>query len=150
MPRELLDSALATQAPQPIAALVELPDWTWAHLLGAQKVSAPLIVVLAGIQDPGNLGTILRSAEAFGADGVLCLARHSERLEPEGGARLGGKRLSPAAVARAARQMLLRICAKRACSILDHHRARAAEPADLVDLAEPWRCSLATKATACR
>ena len=31
------------------------------------------MVVLAGIQDPGNLGTILRSAEAFGASGVVCL-----------------------------------------------------------------------------
>jgi TrmH family RNA methyltransferase len=32
-----------------------------------------MIVVLAGLQDPGNLGTILRSAEAFGADGVVSL-----------------------------------------------------------------------------
>ena len=31
----------------------------------------PLVIVLSGIQDPGNLGTILRSAEAFGASGVL-------------------------------------------------------------------------------
>ncbi len=73
MPRELLDSALATETPQPVAALVEPPDWTWAHVLGNRKESAALIVVLAGIQDPGNLGTILRSAEAFGADGVVSL-----------------------------------------------------------------------------
>jgi TrmH family RNA methyltransferase len=32
-----------------------------------------LLVVLAGVQDPGNLGTILRSAEAFGATGVVSL-----------------------------------------------------------------------------
>lgn len=73
MPRELLDSALATETPQPVAALVKTPDWTWAHVLGDQRGSAPLIVVLAGIQDPGNLGTIIRSAEAFGAHGVVCL-----------------------------------------------------------------------------
>ena len=85
MTRELLDSALATETPQLVAALVEPPDWTWAHVLPPQrrrpvagdpevhKASAALIVVLAGLQDPGNLGTILRSAEAFGADGVLCL-----------------------------------------------------------------------------
>jgi TrmH family RNA methyltransferase len=36
-------------------------------------MAAPLIVVLAALQDPGNLGTILRSAEAFGATGVVCL-----------------------------------------------------------------------------
>jgi TrmH family RNA methyltransferase len=29
------------------------------------------ILVIAGVQDPGNLGTILRSAEAFGAKGIL-------------------------------------------------------------------------------
>lgn len=33
----------------------------------------PLVLFLDGIQDPGNLGTIIRSAEAFGATGVICL-----------------------------------------------------------------------------
>src|ERR1035441_3177772 len=72
-PRQLLNSALGPETPQPIAALVEPPDWTWAHVLGIHKSTAPLILVLAGLQDPGNLGSILRSAEAFGADGILCL-----------------------------------------------------------------------------
>jgi TrmH family RNA methyltransferase len=73
MKRELLDSALDTQSPQPVAALVELPDWTWAHVLQPGQNSVPLVLILAGLQDPGNLGTILRSAEAFGADGVVAL-----------------------------------------------------------------------------
>jgi TrmH family RNA methyltransferase len=73
LPRELLDSALATETPQPVAALVEPPSWSWADILGDQLKTAQLIVVLAGLQDPGNLGTILRSAEAFGASGVLSL-----------------------------------------------------------------------------
>jgi TrmH family RNA methyltransferase len=73
MPRELLDRALATETPQPIAALVEPPLWTWAHLLDGHRNLEPLIVVLAGLQDPGNLGTILRSAEAFSAHGILSL-----------------------------------------------------------------------------
>jgi TrmH family RNA methyltransferase len=73
LPRELLDSALATETPQPVAALVEPPAWGWADILDDKKKAAPLIVVLAGLQDPGNLGTILRSAEAFGATGVLSL-----------------------------------------------------------------------------
>jgi TrmH family RNA methyltransferase len=33
----------------------------------------PLIVIAAGIQDPGNLGTIIRSAEAFGATGLVAI-----------------------------------------------------------------------------
>jgi len=72
LPAKLLDSALATETPQPIAALVEPPEWAWAHALD-QNQKKTLVVVLAGIQDPGNLGTILRSAEAFGATGVVSL-----------------------------------------------------------------------------
>lgn len=72
LPRKLLDSALATETPQPMAALVELPHWTWTHILG-QNQKKTLVVVLTGLQDPGNLGTILRSAEAFGASGVVSL-----------------------------------------------------------------------------
>src|ERR1039458_8738374 len=73
LPKKLLDQALATETPQPIAALAERPKWSWEQLLGASPNSSPLVIILAGIQDPGNLGTILRSAEAFGATGVVCL-----------------------------------------------------------------------------
>jgi TrmH family RNA methyltransferase len=83
MSRELLESALVTETPQPVAALVEPPDWTWAHIVGVHKASAALIVVLAGLQDPGNFGTILRSAEAFGADGVLCLEETVSAWNPK-------------------------------------------------------------------
>src|ERR1039458_278577 len=78
MPKELLDSALTTEAPQSIAALVELPDWTWAHIvgthgLGGKEKSAALVVVLDSLQDPCNLVKILRSQEPFRAHGVDCL-----------------------------------------------------------------------------
>ena len=72
LPAKLLESALATDTPQPIAALVEPFEWSLTHALD-QDQKKTLVVVLAGIQDPGNLGTILRSAEAFGATGVVCL-----------------------------------------------------------------------------
>jgi TrmH family RNA methyltransferase len=72
LPRPMLDAMLTTEAPQPIAALIEPPDWTWADLFGHVSAS-PLVLILAGLQDPGNLGAILRSAEAFGATGVISL-----------------------------------------------------------------------------
>ncbi len=72
-PREVLDSALSTESPQPIAALIEPPAWTWDGVFPPNAKPAPLLLILAGVQDPGNLGTILRSAEAFGATAVLSL-----------------------------------------------------------------------------
>jgi len=72
VPGNSLQSILETKTPQAIAALVEMPDWTWAHLFQQTQI-APMVVVVAGVQDPGNLGTILRSAEAFGANGLVCL-----------------------------------------------------------------------------
>ncbi len=70
---DLFDDVVQTETPQPVAALVEKPDWTWAHLLRQGEAWPPLLVVVAGVQDPGNLGTILRSAEAFKATGVISL-----------------------------------------------------------------------------
>jgi TrmH family RNA methyltransferase len=69
VPFEVLTSAVTTEAPQPIAALLQPRKWGWPDLIS----TVPRIVVLSGIQDPGNLGTILRSAEAFGATGAVCL-----------------------------------------------------------------------------
>ena len=70
---DVFDSVLQTETPQSVAALMEIPDWTWAHILRARETWPPMLIVLAGVQDPGNLGTILRSAEAFNATGVISL-----------------------------------------------------------------------------
>jgi TrmH family RNA methyltransferase len=140
MPRELLDSALATETPQPIAALVEPPDWTWAHIIGAhllggQRNATPLIVVLDGLQDPGNLGTILRSAEAFGADGVISLpgtvsAWNSKAVRASAGSVFRVPLLAVSA------QNCLEQLSEAGVTIWSTS-VRRAQPADLVDLAGP-------------
>ena len=66
---KLLSSAVPSDAPQGVAALVRWKQLSREDVLA--KSPAGPILVIAGVQDPGNLGTILRSAEAFGAGGVL-------------------------------------------------------------------------------
>jgi TrmH family RNA methyltransferase len=58
-----------TEHSQGLLALVRAPVWKVEDTLSA----VPLVVVLDGVQDPGNAGTIIRSAEAFGATGVILL-----------------------------------------------------------------------------
>ena len=59
-----------TENPQGIAALVELKRPTLESILREPQV---LLVVACGLQDPGNLGTIHRSAQAFGASALVTL-----------------------------------------------------------------------------
>ncbi len=68
LPDAIFSSAVSTETPQGVAALVRLKA---SGLEAALEATSPFIVSLAGIQDPGNLGTIVRSAEAFGANAVL-------------------------------------------------------------------------------
>jgi TrmH family RNA methyltransferase len=69
LPNALFNSIVPSDAPQGVAALLKLRTFSAAQLL--DRSSDGPIVVAAGLQDPGNLGTILRSAEAFGAAGIL-------------------------------------------------------------------------------
>jgi TrmH family RNA methyltransferase len=69
LPDALFKSVVPSEAPQGLAALVTLRPFTSKQLL--DRASTGPLVVVAGLQDPGNLGTIMRSAEAFGAAGVF-------------------------------------------------------------------------------
>lgn len=70
---EVFGSVVETQSPQGVAALMVPPVFSMEDVVGVSSsaVVAPLILVAVGLQDPGNLGTLVRSAEAFGATGVL-------------------------------------------------------------------------------
>lgn len=57
---------VSTETPQAVAAVARIPAWTAAHC-----ASRSTIVVLDGVQDPGNVGTILRACLGFRASLVL-------------------------------------------------------------------------------
>ncbi len=65
--RDVFDSAVDTASPQGIAATLAIPEIAFpgaGHRPG-------IVLVVESLQDPGNLGTLLRSAEAFGIDRIF-------------------------------------------------------------------------------
>ena len=68
LPDEVFASAVPSETPQGVAALVRVKSFALDEMFAPAPA---LLVVTAGLQDPGNLGTIARSAEAFGATGLL-------------------------------------------------------------------------------
>ena len=69
LPDKLFDSLVPSESPQGVAALVRLKTFSLDDLIERTHVGP--IIALASLQDPGNLGTILRSAEAFGSAGLI-------------------------------------------------------------------------------
>jgi RNA methyltransferase, TrmH family len=63
----VLERVAATVTPQPVLAVVRMVDVDLADVAGAD-----LVMVCVDVRDPGNLGTVLRSAEAAGVGGIIC------------------------------------------------------------------------------
>ena len=71
----LFEGVADTEHPQGVAALVKPRAASFDDLMRVpESACSPLLVVLAGVQDPGNVGTILRTASAFGATGAVTAA----------------------------------------------------------------------------
>ncbi len=76
---KLDDPALArladTEHPQGVIAVIEPPRWGWEHV---RVAPGAVVVALDAVQDPGNVGTILRTAHGLGAAGVIALKGTAE------------------------------------------------------------------------
>jgi TrmH family RNA methyltransferase len=76
----VLDKCTATQTPQSVFAVV---DKVGAQADAFTASRDALVVVVDGVQDPGNLGTIIRNADAAGASGVLLGAGTADLYNPK-------------------------------------------------------------------
>lgn len=76
----LIDQLSESKTPQPVMAVAEMREDTEERLL---TDDAALIVLCHQLQDPGNLGAIIRTAEAVGASGVAITAKSVDPYNPK-------------------------------------------------------------------
>jgi TrmH family RNA methyltransferase len=74
----VLERVADTVTPQPVLAVVSMPDTTLDELVGAT-----FVVVCVDIRDPGNAGAVIRVAHASGAQGVVCSAGTVDPFNPK-------------------------------------------------------------------
>jgi TrmH family RNA methyltransferase len=64
-----IEKISSLKTPQQIAALIKIPVWP---MLNNAKLKQKFSLVLDGLQDPGNMGTIIRTADWFGIEHIIC------------------------------------------------------------------------------
>jgi RNA methyltransferase, TrmH family len=69
LPDKLFLGAVPSESPQGVAAMVRVKEHSVQDVVA--RAEQGILMAIAGVQDPGNLGTIFRSGEAFGAGGIL-------------------------------------------------------------------------------
>ena len=78
VPSDLLQSLCDTKTPQGVLFLAELPG-----LSPPERLEGGRWLVLDGLQDPGNVGTIWRTADALGADGLILVNHCADPFSPK-------------------------------------------------------------------
>ena len=78
VPREVLESLCDTKTPQGVLFTCRLPDTA-----APEKLPGCRYLVLDGVQDPGNVGTIWRTADALGADGLILVHSCADPFAPK-------------------------------------------------------------------
>lgn len=75
--RHVIEEISDTRTPQGPLTIASIPGWSWEDL------STGPVLLLDGVQDPGNVGTLLRTAVALGAAGVVALEETADPWGPK-------------------------------------------------------------------
>ena len=70
-----------TKTPQGILSVIRIPKYTKEQILNADR--PPLLIVLEDLQDPGNVGTIIRTAEGAGVTGIILSRNTADLFQPK-------------------------------------------------------------------
>lgn len=80
---EIMQKVSDTETPQGVLCVAKMPRYKRNDLLGTGQGKQPLLLILENIQDPGNLGTMMRTAEAAGVTGVLMSSDTVDLFNPK-------------------------------------------------------------------
>ncbi|MCR4792590.1 MAG: RNA methyltransferase [Lachnospiraceae bacterium] len=91
LPDHLFEKISTMKSPQGMMALMNVPSYTFDDVIrgvedslpDSARTGAPLVLVLEDIQDPGNVGTIFRTAEAAGVTGIILSEACADPLGPK-------------------------------------------------------------------
>ena len=83
---EVMKKMADTRTPQGVLAVVSMYQYSEEEVLDGYKemgIEKPLLLILENIQDPGNLGTMLRSSEGAGVTGVILSKGSADVYNPK-------------------------------------------------------------------
>ncbi len=75
---EVMDKIAPSRTPQGIVARIKRPDISWREILKENR-----LLILEGLQDPGNVGTLIRTAAGAGSGGVILLGEGADPYQPK-------------------------------------------------------------------
>jgi RNA methyltransferase, TrmH family len=129
---QVMQAIADTESPQGIAAIVSHPFYELAAIFAE---SPTLVVIADGLQDPGNLGTIIRAAEAACAD---CVVTTRDTVDPFNQKALRasmGSALRLPIVTDASRADVVRLCREHGVSLIGTRTSPARKPVMIEDAA---------------
>jgi TrmH family RNA methyltransferase len=123
--KQVMDYMSDTETPQGIAALAVRPHFTIEQVFDREP---QLIIIADGLQDPGNIGAIVRTAEAAGATGLLATAGTASPYSPKAlRASMGSALRLPIATSQTP-EGIVKACSDSGVTILASNPARPESP----------------------
>jgi TrmH family RNA methyltransferase len=133
--KSVMEAIADTESPQGVLALVSRPHCELAELLAT---APPLIVIADGLQDPGNLGTIVRTAEAGGATGLVTTRRTVDPFNRKALRASMGSALRLPISAGNELSELLASCREKDVKVITMHTQQPAGPKDVAGVSKRY------------